>query len=160
MLADSRPINSPIPDHIGVVVKDADKTAEFLSSVWGFGPWQLIDYTPRKEDVIVGAPFTLKIRFTKLRTTILELIQPIEGESVWAKALETHGEGIQHIAFSIRNWDEMVSKFQQQGAEMVAAAFTPDGKRWCYMDTKPGGIVFELMDGFRMDDFWSFEKTE
>ena len=154
MSADIHGMNLPIPDHIGVVVKDADKTAKFLSSVWGVGPWQLIDYTPRKEDMIVGEPFTLKIRFAKLGPTTLELLQPVEGKSVWAEALETKGEGIQHIAFSISNWDEMVSKLQEQGAKMVASAFSPVGKRWCYMDTKPGGILFELMDNFGMDDLY------
>ncbi len=101
MSADIGAMNELIPDHIGVVVKDADKTAEFLSSVWGIGPWRSMDYAPHKEDMIVGEPFALKAVFTKLGPTILELLQPVEGKSVWAEALETNGEGIHHMAFNV-----------------------------------------------------------
>ncbi|MBA7507869.1 hypothetical protein ES706_06598 [subsurface metagenome] len=138
----------PSPNHIGVVVKDVDKTIKFLSSMCGLGPWTTFDYTAHKEDMIVGEPFALKITFTKLGPTVLELLEPVEGRSVWAQFIETNGEGIHHIAFSVSNWDEMVSKLQERGGKMLVCALSSEGKRWCYFDTKPGGIVLELMDNF------------
>ena len=142
----------PSPNHIGVVVKDVDKTSKFLSSMWGLGPWHTLDYKARKDDMIVGEPFRLKIAFAKLGSTVLELLQPVEGNSIWAQALETEGEGIHHIAFSVSNWDEMVSKLQDEGSKMLVCARvvggTYDGKRWCYFDTKPGGIIVEFMDNY------------
>lgn len=137
----------PSPNHIGVVVEDTDKTTKFLSSVWGFGPWQTLDYRAHKDDMIVGEPFTLKIAFAKLGAVVLELLQPVKGDSIWAQALETKGEGVHHIAFSVSNWDEMVSKLQEQGGRMVVGAIF-EGKRWCYFDTKPGGIIVEFMDNY------------
>lgn len=137
----------PSPNHIGVVVKDVDKTTKFLSSMWGLGPWHTLDCKARKDDMIVGEPFRLKIAFAKLGSTVLELLQPVEGNSIWAQALETEGEGIHHIAFSVSNWDEMVSKLQERGGKMVGGAIF-DGKRWCYFDTKPGGIIVEFMDNY------------
>jgi len=133
--------------HIGVVVEDIDKTMEFLSSIWGLGPWQIIEeYTPSKDDIMVGEPFTLKVAHANLGPIMLELLQPLAGRSIWSQFLQTNGEGIHHIAFSLSNWDEMVSHLQKQGGEMIAGAITPWGKRWCYFDTKPGGIIVEFVE--------------
>jgi len=147
MQSDTDTIALPSPNHIGVVVEDTDKTTKFLSSMWGLEPWQTLDYTAHKDDMIAGEPFTLKIAFTKLGSTILELLQPVEGDSIWAQALKTKGEGIHHIAFNVSNWDEMVSKLREQGGRMVVGAIF-EGKRWCYFDTKPGGIIVEFMDNY------------
>jgi len=137
----------PSPNHIGIVVKDADETTKFLSSMWGLGSWQTFEYSPHKDEMIVGEPFRLKIAFAKLGAVVLELLQPVKGDSIWAQALETKGEGVHHIAFSVSNWDEMVSKLQGQGGRMVVGAIF-EGKRWCYFDTKPGGIIVEFMDNY------------
>lgn len=147
MQSDAGTMVLPSPNHIGVVVKNTDKTLEFLSSMWGLGPWQTFEYSPSKDEMIAGEPFRLKIAFTKLGSTVLELLQPLEGNSIWAQALETKGEGIHHIAFSVSNWDEMVSRLQEEGGRMVAGAILK-GKRWSYFETKPGGIIVEFMDNY------------
>ncbi|TET17023.1 MAG: VOC family protein [Dehalococcoidia bacterium] len=134
-------------DHLGVVVKDIDKTIEFLSSMWGLGPWQSLEYSPHKDEIIVGEPFKIKIACAKLGPVVLELIQPLEGRSLWSQFLETKGEGLQHVAFNLSNWDEMVSKLRERGSKMVAGGVF-GGKRWCYFDTKPGGIIVDFMDNF------------
>jgi len=132
--------------HINAVVKDIDKTMEFLSLIWGLGPWQVMEFTIDKDDLLVGEPCSIKLAGAKLGPTILELIQPVVGRSIWSEFLETNGEGLHHIAFSVPNWDEMVSKLQEQGGRMVAGGFVDKktGMRWCYFDTKPGGIVLEF----------------
>lgn len=132
--------------HVGIVVKDVDKTIKFLSSIWDIGPTQTIVYSPSKEELIVGEPFTAKIGSVNLGTVTLELIQPLKGESLWSDFLKAKGEGIQHIAFGVSNYDEVVSKVQEQGNKMVAGSVFK-GKRWCFFDTKPG-IVIEISENF------------
>ncbi len=48
---------------------------------------------------------------------------------------------------------------RERDAKMMVAALSPQGKRWCYMETRPGGIIFELEDGFEMKDFWTAEEA-
>lgn len=132
--------------HVGIVVKDVDKTIKFLSSIWDIGPTQTIVYSPSKEELIVGEPFTAKIGSVNLGTVTLELIQPLKGESLWSDFLKAKGEGIQHIAFGVSNYDEVVSKVQEQGNKMVAGSVFK-GKRWCFFDTKLG-IVIEISENF------------
>lgn len=137
MASDIGPVTLPSPDHIGVVVKDIDKTVEFLSSVWGIGPWELGEYAPK------DAPVKLKLAFGDLGNGLrLELIQPVAGKSLWSDFLEEKGEGIQHIAYMIKNWDELVPKLMDRGGKiLVSGAF--QGNRFYYWET-PGGIIIQL----------------
>jgi len=130
-------------DHIGVVVEDIDKTMEFLSSIWGLGPWQTLEVSFGRDRLIVGEPFRQKLAWAKLGPTTLELIQQIEGGGPWPEFLKTSGEGVHHIGFKLSNYDEMVSKLQQHGGKMVVGGVY-EGKRWCYFDIKPGGILVEF----------------
>lgn len=81
----------PAPEHISIIVKDIDKTAEFLSLIWGLGPWLTWEYSPGKDDISVGEPFTIKGAWAMLEPVVLELIQPIGGRSIWSQFLETKG---------------------------------------------------------------------
>ena len=134
------------PLHIGIVVKDIEKTTEFLSSIWGIGPWDFSDAAPTQDELMMGKPFKLKIAMAKLGSTTLELLQPVEGKAIWSEFIETSGEGVHHIAFGVSNFDEIVSKTKEQGGEMVAGGIVWGTTRWCYFKTQPGNIVVEFME--------------
>jgi len=148
MLSDVRGIALPDKiDHIGVVVKNADKTAGFLSAIWGLASCSTIEYSPRKDDMIAGEPFREKIVYVNLGPVTVELLEPLDRGSLFAQFLQTHGEGIHHMAFTVSNWDETASKLQEQGGRMVLGAVF-EGKRWCYFEIKPGDMLMEFMDNF------------
>jgi len=142
LATDSSNMALPAPGHLGVVVEDLDKTKEFLSRVLGLGPWQVIDYAPTKDELFVGEPFRLRIAVAEQVPLVLELVQPLEGNSIWSEFLKNRGEGLHHIAFTIPNWDEVVQIMEQTGIRMAAGG-TINGKRWCYFETSPGGLVVE-----------------
>ena len=135
----------PSPNHIGIVVKDLDKTIEFLSSIWGLGPWVTVEDSPNKDDIKIGEKYKLKVAYAKLGSVVLELFQPLEGRSIWSQFLEDKGEGIHHLGFEVSNWDDMVLQLQKQGGRMVAGAVF-EGKRWGYFKTKPGGIMLDFAE--------------
>ena len=134
--------------HLGIAVKDAEKTVNFLSSIWNIGTPEIADYAPKPEELIAGEPFKVRLVFIKFGTLTIELLQPLDDKSIWAKFTRAKGEGIHHIAFGVSNYDEMVSKLQEQGHPMlVAASF--QGCRWCYFDTSPGGMVVEFREEYK-----------
>jgi len=143
MPSDTGAVALPALSHISVVVEDIDETMEFLSSIWGLGPWQVVEISLGKDELMVGEPFRQKVAWAKLGAITLELIQQLEGGGPWPEFLKTKGEGLHHIGFSISNWDEMVAKLKKRGAKMVVGG-TYQGKRWCYFNIKPGGIVVEF----------------
>ena len=151
MLSNLRNLAYSTPNHIGIVVEDAEKTSKFLSSMCGLGPWSAFKYSTKKDDMIVGEPFDLNIMSAKWGPTSVELLQPLSSGSAWANFLEANGEGLHHLAFTVANYDDMVSGFKQQGANMLVSGRSPsqfNRRPWCYFDTKPGGLIIEFMDGY------------
>jgi methylmalonyl-CoA/ethylmalonyl-CoA epimerase len=143
--------NGSIPltnlSHVGLAVKDAEATAKFLSSVWDIGTPEVNDYEPEPGDLIAGEPFKVRLVFIKFGTHMIELLQPLDNKSIWAKFIKEKGEGIHHIAYGVSNYDEMVKTMQKQGHPMlVAARFKGCG--WCYFATNPGGYVIEFREEY------------
>ena len=145
MSSDTGATALPLSMQIGVVVKDIDKTTEFLSSLWGLGPWESAEFTITKDNLTAGEPCKIKVAYTNLGAAKLELVQPLEGRSIFSQFLETKGEGLYNINFHISNYDEMVSKLEEHGGKMILG-ITFGGKHYGYFETKPGGIVVEFAE--------------
>jgi len=142
--------NAPLTNlsHLGIAVKDAEKTVGFISSVWDIGTPEVVDYEPEPAELSAGEPFKVRLVFIKFGTHTVELLQPLDDKSIWAKFINAKGEGIHHIAYGVSNYDEMVSKLEAQGHPLlVAASF--QGCRWCYYDTSPGGMVIEFREEYK-----------
>jgi methylmalonyl-CoA/ethylmalonyl-CoA epimerase len=133
-------------DHLGVVVKDMDKTIQYLSSL-GIGPFKPIADPALAEKLFRGKPsdWKVKISLAKIGPVALELIQPVEGENANQEFLKKKGEGIQHIGFTVDDLDREVSKLTQQGIKVMMSGKTPGGK-FAYLETDViGGMIIELM---------------
>ena len=92
---------------IGVVVKDLEHSVKALEEIFGIGPFRVIDWPPPDrldmKRFYHGEPgnFTARMAFADLGNAELELIQPMNGDSIWADYLRVHGEGIHHIRFNV-----------------------------------------------------------
>jgi methylmalonyl-CoA/ethylmalonyl-CoA epimerase len=134
--------------HVGIAVKDADKTLEFLSSIWNIGkPMDVTVYTPSEEDLMYGEQFTAKLVQVKFGPLNLELLEPIEGNSIWKQFIDEKGEGIHHIALGVSNYDEVCQQFKDGGHELLIEAVF-HGERWCYFATAPGGMIIEIREEY------------
>ena len=133
--------------HIGVAVQDTEKTLSFLSSIWDIGNQVTNDYQPSSEDLIVGEQFRARLTLIKFGPVFIELLQPMDDKSIWARFIKKNGEGIHHFAFGVSNYDEMVNALKKQGHELLVAAVY-QGERWCYFNTSPGGMVIELREEY------------
>jgi len=139
---------------IGVVVRDLDRAIAVLSEVFGIGPFRTIDWPPADRTDIrkfyYGKPgnFTARMAFTELGPVELELIQPLEGKSVWANFLEKHGEGIHHIRFNVPDLEPMIEYLAGHniGVAQMGSGLRP-GTTWVNFDTERiVGFSIEIMN--------------
>ncbi len=65
----------------------------------------------------------------------LELIEPNEAPSVWRDHLDKYGEGIHHIAFHVKNGDEVIGRLKKEfDAEVEQEGFYGDASgRYVYL---------------------------
>lgn len=137
------------PSHLGIVVKDAQETSKVLSTLWKVGPWTINDYVAPKEAMIVGDAFRLKLMYVKFGDVTIELLQPVEGKSIWADFLKTSGGGLHHIAFKVSDYKASMDEVKAQGGKLlVSAGF--GNSRWSYWSVPPSNVIVELMDNYEI----------
>lgn len=129
--------------NLTMVVKDIEKTSQYLSSLFGIGPWEMMEYAPGPDDLIAGEPFKLRFAFNTLGPISLQLTQPIEGESPWKVFLNEKGEGLHNIYFEVTDWDNTVEKHKNNGSKVLASGKL-GGKRWCLLESKIENFRIEI----------------
>ena len=137
--------------HVGVAIRDMDKTVEYYQSL-GIGAFEpeilfkssdFVDFkvNGKTPDTIVK----LRIRLVQLGPFQLELIQPVEGESPQKDFLNSRGEGINHIAYTVDDLDKETDKLVKKGTKVIFSGKGQTGG-FAYFDTrKVGDVIIELM---------------
>lgn len=86
---------------IGIVVRDVRKAAEHYWKTLGVGPWQIGSLGPPvvRDVTVRGKPVTVSVRgaYAQSGPVQLELIEPLEGPSIWKEFLEEKGGGLHHV---------------------------------------------------------------
>ena len=138
--------------HIGWVVRDCAAAQQELSARLGAGPWVSYGDVRFDQALVHGKPneHTLRIAFGVLGGVLLELLEPLDDRSPHAEFLRTRGEGMQHLAYLVEDFDEQLTAVREADP---AAYLLIDGTgpanpfRWVYLDGGNAyGTVIELLE--------------
>lgn len=106
---------------VGIVVRDLDAALAAYSRGLGVGPWRVYTYAPPKLAGMrirgVETPFSMKLALASTGTMMWELIQPLDGPSIYWEFLRDHGEGIHHVMvdYGERSLAECTAEFAARG---------------------------------------------
>jgi catechol 2,3-dioxygenase-like lactoylglutathione lyase family enzyme len=128
--------------HIGIYVKDLEKTLKDYENYFGIVPIRTGIFKT-EQAVIRGKPakFTLKTAFAKFGQTQLELLEVIDSDPPEFLGGRV---GLVHIAFRVPDRDKEAAKYVDKGFEIMSKVFDRP-KCGIYIDTiKTAGIIFEL----------------
>jgi catechol 2,3-dioxygenase-like lactoylglutathione lyase family enzyme len=139
---------------IALVVKDLDETVRHWSDRFGVGPWSFYTYGPPLVPRMTrhGQPteYTMRIALANVGPMRIELIEPVEGDTVYAEFVRDHGFGVHHLGVLVENMDEALGRARDAGLAMTqdGAGFGPDGDgHYAYLDTEPlMGTTIELIE--------------
>ena len=134
--------------HITVVVKDMEKAEAFYASV-GIGPFIIPSGHTIHTKTVRGKPIADKIiiREAQLGPVVLQLVQHIEGESIYKEFVEIKGQGVQHLGFLVEDIDQAEQDALAQGLKELARGRRKDGTGYCYFDTESlAGVILEIRD--------------
>lgn len=138
---------------VGLVVKDIEKSIDSYVSVFGLQERPQAHETDGVEKSNMryhGEPSEAraKLAFVKMGQVTIELIEPIGGPSTWQEFLDTHGEGVHHIAFMVKDTDQVVAYLNSRGIP-TAQRGDYTGGQYTYMDSAPQlGVILELLENF------------
>lgn len=134
-------------DHVGVIVRDMDRAIEHYRSL-GIGPFKQWETDTRTDDNIETEPvdFKIKIAMVQMGPVKMELIQPVEGESVQQKHLDSRGEGLNHVGFQVGDLDKELAELTKKGMQVILRVKRKTGGGVAYLDTQSeGGVIFEIV---------------
>ncbi|HZS89265.1 MAG TPA: VOC family protein [Chloroflexota bacterium] len=142
-MAHEGPIGSLAITQIAVVSHDLRKLMETYHKNLGWGPWSVFVQEPPllHDTVLRGKPtaFTFMHAETHVGPVDFEIIQPLEGPSIYKEWLDQHGEGVHHIACMKvgSNPEELLKQFGEMGMQELMAGSIGDTIRFFYLDTQP-----------------------
>jgi methylmalonyl-CoA epimerase len=142
-------VKLPPVQQVCIVVKDIDRAIQYYTSTFGMGPFSVLDVD--MEGVLLrGKPTSAKIKvaFADSGPLQVELIQPVEGKSIYTEFLDSKGEGLHHLAFQVDDLDTMLTGLAKEGIEPIWQQRLPQfGIAFAYLNTdRIGGVIFELIE--------------
>lgn len=130
--------------HIGMVVRDVEKTARAVADVFGLKMPAIRDTRP--VPLAKGYPgdrraYT-RVADMQFDNIVLEIAEPKGGKSPWKDFLEQYGEGLHHVSFDVPSVDDYARLLESKGGTRTIGVAGGDYALVDLMSTL--GIVIEL----------------
>ena len=132
---------------VGVVVKDLDKTVEFLTAL-GLGPF-VIRTATHPAAAVKGkkASYEVRLAFAQQGPVQLELIEYRSGTTIQKDFLDARGEGLHHLLFRVGDLDAAIDRFARKGIPVLQEDRFVGGGGLAYVGTdRHGGIIMEVVE--------------
>ncbi|MFC7517840.1 VOC family protein [Herbaspirillum sp. GCM10030257] len=135
--------------HICIVVRNIDDAIEYYTSI-GIGPWnQFPSLEVFKDNLDVPDPvsfFKMKYRYANLGNVQLQLCEPPEGNTPQRRFLDTKGEGVFHLGFTVPDCDKGEEQAKGLGLSPTMRGRMAKGSGFTYFDTadKGAGVTLEI----------------
>ena len=139
-----------------VVVRDLDRAMRTYVHEYGIGPWDIYDFNP---DTVSGmheggqpVERSFRLALAMVGSLQWELIQPLDGESIYAKFLAEHGEGIHHVGVATPDFDGTIAAQKEKGNDVLFGGHY-NGVSFAYLSTERDmGVITEIFSAPPGDD--------
>jgi methylmalonyl-CoA/ethylmalonyl-CoA epimerase len=124
-------------DHIGIAVKDLGQALKFYRDILG------VELAGTEE----VAEQKVRVAFLPVGESKIELLESTDPEGPVAKFIAARGEGIQHIAFRVRDIEEKLRQLKELGVKLIdeQPRYGAGGARIAFIHPKAaGGVLVEL----------------
>ena len=126
---------------VGLVVRDLDATLEAYTNRLGIGPWRVSLFAPpRLTDMRIrgeAIAYSMKLAVAWTGSTMWELIEPLDGPSIYKEFLDEHGEGVHHVLVQHEglDFDDALARLGERGCPPLMEGRI-DGIRFAYLESE------------------------
>lgn len=134
-------------DHVGIAVESVDDAEAVLAAL---GAEPLVDEVGHGGDYRWAS-------YGIGDASRLELVEPLDDDSLIRTFLDAHGPGLHHVTFEVADIDAVVASLRDAGVRVVDRAEYEDYAEAFVSPRNPTGALFQLMeyhatyDGLRDD---------
>ena len=126
-------------DHVGIAVRDLEQALQVFAEKLGFEIGGVEEIAEQK----------LKVAFLPLGESKIELLQSSDSQGPVARFIEKRGEGLQHIAFKVKNIEECLARLKAGGVRLIdeKPRLGAGGARVAFLHPKSTcGVLIELCE--------------
>jgi catechol 2,3-dioxygenase-like lactoylglutathione lyase family enzyme len=136
-------MHAQTPVQIAWVTRDLDATEKALTTLLGAKKWVRMPGVHFGPDTCTyrGRPadFVADISLSYAGDTQLELIAPVNGDSIYTEFLDRTGAGLHHICVEV---DDVEAALAERGAEVVQRGVMPGGMEFAYVTAAQAGVPY------------------
>ncbi|KPJ63520.1 MAG: hypothetical protein AMS15_00010 [Planctomycetes bacterium DG_23] len=128
---------------VALIVEDMDKTVENFWKLFGIGPWHIYTYGKPllKKMTYQGkaCEYKMRVALANIGPLRIELIEMLEGDTVYAEFVKKHGYGVHHFGILVDDIEKAIAQAEGAGwtVTMDGAGFGRDGDGYyAYLDTE------------------------
>ncbi|MHA2203709.1 MAG: VOC family protein [Candidatus Hodarchaeales archaeon] len=138
---------------IGIGVRDLDKTVEYYE-ILDFTEFQAETELDSSSLASINLPgktsesnFKTRVRKSYVGPVTYEFFQPLEGSSIYQESLDSRGEGITDLAFTVADLEEETAALIKRDVPVVLSGKPEKGPAFAYFDTREnsGNIMIRLI---------------
>ena len=137
-----------------IIVEDLDKAVENYWKLFGIGPWHFYTYGKPlvKEMTYHGksCEYRMRVALSYIGSLRIELIEPLEGDTIYRDFVEKHGYGVHHFGVLVDDMQKAISEAECKGFTITqdGCGFGLDGDgHYAYLDTEDEiGVALELIE--------------
>jgi len=138
---------------VALIVEDLDKAVKAYWEDFGIGPWHIYTYgKPLVKNMSYrGQPseYRMRIALSHIGSLRIELIEMLEGDTIYAEFAREHGYGVHHFGVLVEDMEAALSQAKAAGFEVTqdGSGFGLDGDGYyAYLDTEDQiGVTIELI---------------
>ncbi|WP_101946747.1 VOC family protein [Mycobacterium sp. 3519A] len=131
------------PVQIAWVSRDLDATEAALTTLLGVRKWIRMPGVHFAPDSCTyrGQPadFVADISLSYAGDTQLELIAPVQGDSIYTEFLAAAGPGLHHVCIEV---DDVEQALADRDAEVVQRGVMPGGMEFAYVSAADAGVPY------------------
>lgn len=139
---------------VALVVEDLDKTVENYWKLFGIGPWHFYTYGKPlvKKMSYRGQPgeYKMRVALSYLGPLRIELIEIVEGDTIYAEFVKEHGYGVHHLGVLVEDMQAAIAEAEAAGLLMIqdGSGFGADADgHYAYFETEDKiGTTIELIE--------------
>ena len=128
-------------DHVGIAVPDLDAAIEFYEATFGL---RVVHQEVNEEQGVREAMLAVGDSGSSI-----QLLAPLSDDSTIGKFLTRHGQGIQQLAYRVRDLDAVTEVLRSRGVRLLypeARRGTSDSRVNFVHPKDAGGVLVELVE--------------
>jgi methylmalonyl-CoA/ethylmalonyl-CoA epimerase len=96
-------------EHIGIAVRNLEESIKFYEDTFGLKCYAVEEVKDQK----------VRTAFFEVGQTKIELLESTEPDGPIGKFIEKKGEGVHHLAFSVKNIESALTEIEKKGIQLI-----------------------------------------